>query len=93
MITENETLTIELCPLCKNPHQFNVEVERAISMAYLSFNTPKQKTRFFTRLFTCPKTGNDFQARFSLTESTNSTIESVNITGISDEETIDDKET
>jgi hypothetical protein len=45
----------------------------------------------FTRLFTCPETGDDFQARFSVTEDPDVPIQSVEVKGVAAEQNDEDQ--
>lgn len=86
MSSDNDTLTISKCPKCGSPHKYQLEVSRVWVMhnltATLDFNPVK---RTFTRLFTCPTKGEDFQATFWLVETIMDKIESVQVSGLAKE--------
>ena len=85
-MSNNDYLTITQCPECGKSHKYRLEVRRASSigaqglLSAQSYNSTGKE--YFTRLFTCPLTKNDFQARFYLTVEGNERIESVEVKGI-----------
>ena len=81
MSPNEEELTISKCPKCPNSHTYTLKVQRSVSMAYTTLGSPETRGRrkFFTRLFTCPVTGADFQARFWVFEEASSIIKSVKV--------------
>lgn len=88
-----ETLKIKPCPQCGKSHEYRLNVSRTIVIGSVisiltsdgAFEQPRKV--WFTRLFTCPKTNQDFQARFFLTDSSSSEIRSVSVAGLVDDAT------
>lgn len=56
-------ITIKNCPKCHQAHKYSFEVQRS---PLLGLMAPSQKRQYFTRIFTCPSTNENFEARFSL---------------------------
>jgi hypothetical protein len=82
----SDQLQIPSCPICKETHLYSLQVERTFSFAYTITQLPLETRRHFTRLFTCPKDGERFQVRFSLTETQSAKIKSVEDGGVVTEE-------
>lgn len=82
-----EYLEISECPKCKGRHRYALKVERdmVIKMLTMSPDIERQKQVNITRLFTCPKTNDDFQATFSLTQWSSARIKDVRVVGIAEE--------
>lgn len=91
MTPEHEVLTIPKCPNCGKPHAYRLEVDRTYVMSFMTTTSGGLAMTYkeFTRLFTCSETGEDFQARFRLTESSSARIKCVRVLGL-DEEHLDD---
>jgi hypothetical protein len=70
---EVPTLTIEKCPLCGEPHEYDFTVQES-GIMYATAPPP----RSFTRLFTCPTKGGTFQS----TITTSGYVEDVQIGGL-----------
>jgi len=82
MAPNEEKLTISKCPKCTQSHAYTLEVQRSVSVAYTTIlGSPETRgqRRSFTRLFTCPITGEDFQARFWVFEEASSKIKTVKV--------------
>ena len=82
-----EHLDIAPCPKCDCPsHRYSLEVQRSYVVKYAlgGFAEPVEQPRRvrFTRLFTCPTKNEEFQATFSLRDSSYNRISSVEVTGI-----------
>jgi hypothetical protein len=75
----NDILEI-CCPLCSDTHKYELEIRRSFSMS-LNFKNPSEQPseQYFTRLFTCPTNGKIFQARFTVRDTPNTTIKSVEV--------------
>ena len=84
-MAQSDVLEIR-CPKCNKVHLYELEVKRSMvleNLSMLSSNRSSRSTHIsFTRLFTCPKKEEDFQATFSLVESSASPIRSVEVKGI-----------
>ncbi|MFT3893417.1 MAG: hypothetical protein QM730_17450 [Anaerolineales bacterium] len=82
-MSANENLTITQCPECGKAHTYRLEVRRASSIGAQGLLSSQSNTftgkEYFTRLFTCPVTNNDFQARFYLTVEGNERIEAIQV--------------
>lgn len=95
MPSRSHTLTITECPECGKSHEYQLEVTRSaflyntLSSGLYSERTqkPSWTKRYFTRLFTCPVTGEDFQGRFWIAERFPAEIESVEVSGLVTEST------
>jgi polyhydroxyalkanoate synthesis regulator protein len=86
-ITEYEyldVLEIEHCPKCKKSHLYQLNVEQTDIMyeGGLIEITDRSKREYFTRLFTCPTTGQDFQAKFWLIGSIDYVTNVVSVIGL-----------
>jgi hypothetical protein len=79
-----EYLDIPSCPKCKDGHRFRLNVERAIVMRMLTTSDIDEQPRQvrITRLFTCPNKNDEFQASFTLTDTSSSRIVSVKVESI-----------
>jgi hypothetical protein len=86
MPEEIETLTIDKCPKCSLKHEYQIKVRRTLITSMLDFadRTRSGHPVTFTRLFTCPETGDDFQARLVLYQEGNSQIDSVEIRSLTE---------
>ena len=75
------------CPVCNKIHKYELEVHRSFSSSFMPFQSSKEESlpKYFTRLFTCPNTGKDFQARFCITEKSSASIKSVAVKGLGKE--------
>jgi len=83
-----DVLTIKQCPKCGKSHKYQLNVERALFMhryRKVPVDMLKSTKKEFTRLFTCPITKEDFQARFNLVESS-AIIMSVKVKGVLNED-------
>jgi hypothetical protein len=61
---EPATIPIEACPLCGKAHVYDVDVEYS-KMSYMT--APPART--FTRFFSCPTTGQMFEAPITVSGS------------------------
>ncbi len=78
-----EYITIANCPRCKGPHRYRLEVERAwVTKLATPFQGSEQpRVVRLTRLFTCPATGTDFEATFTLRDTAENRIKKVSVAG------------
>lgn len=78
-----EFIKIAVCPKCKQQHRYRLEVKRAIVMKMETMSDMNERRRDVrvTRLFTCPKTQEDYQATFTLTDTSSNRIEDVSVVG------------
>ena len=69
------------CPFCNDTHKYELEVRRSFSMSLnFSKSSGEQPSKqYFTRLFTCPTNGKDFQVRFMVRDAPKTTIKSVEV--------------
>jgi len=83
MAENDESITIEKCPLCGTTHRYSLKVQTGIVMYnILSMrDVPPPKVRTFVRFFACPVKGQDYRATFRLLESPSAPIESVDVAG------------
>jgi len=83
-----EYVDIRVCPLCGQSHRYKLEVERSLVVHMAMSNLTKIGERNplsdFTRFFTCPKKGEEFQATFPLRELSPSQIINVKVVGSAD---------
>ncbi len=75
MQSRSESIQIT-CPFGDGDHAFNLKVQISVYSAMLP---EKPRLKRYTRLFTCPKTGQDFQATITLQEGPNFDIETVEV--------------
>lgn len=78
-----EHIDISTCPKCKGGHRYRLDVERALVMKMLTaadFNERPRQVEF-TRFFTCPVKNEEFQASFTLTDTSSDRIERVRVVG------------
>lgn len=81
-----ETLTIP-CPKCRRQHLYILNVRRSIVFQDIKIGSSYASTqKSFRRLFSCPVTGDDFEASVVLTETPLNKIEGVEIKGPAKEE-------
>jgi C4-type Zn-finger protein len=71
------------CPLCPNKHTFPVTIERSSISYFMRPEDDAPKRRSFTRLFVCPTTSQQFQARLTFTETPYDPILTVTV-GVAD---------
>jgi hypothetical protein len=78
-----EYVKITDCPKCKGQHRYRLEVKRAVIIKMLTMSDMNERSRAVrvTRLFTCPKTRDDYQATFPLTDTSSNRIENVSVVG------------
>lgn len=79
----SEHIDISVCPKCKGPHRYKLEVERALvlkTMTAADFNEQPRQVKF-TRFFTCPVKNEEFQASFALTDTSSDRIARVRVVG------------
>jgi len=69
-------ILIEQCPHCKRKHTYPLIIQRVTVMG-LSGNKEEQKT--FTCVFTCPNTGEQFEAQVSLKKAPQENILSIQV--------------
>ncbi len=89
-MSDSDQLTINQCPVCQRSHKYQLEIKRAWSIGLSTYSSSQNysvKKEYFTRLFTCPSTEKDFQARFYLTVSSNESIQTVTVKGAIQDET------
>jgi hypothetical protein len=81
MTSNSDELIIIECPKCGGSHKFALEVRRSYFVSYTAFGpqVPVKNKKPFTRFFTCPKTGDDFQVRFWMSEEPDAPIKSVSV--------------
>jgi len=78
-----EYVSIGKCPKCGGEHRYRLQVKRAIIIKMLTMSDMNERPRpvRLTRLFTCPKTADDYQATFTLTDTSFDRIEDVSVLG------------
>ena len=78
-----EFVKITDCPKCNGQHRYRLEVRRAIVIKMLTMSDMNERPRAMkvTRLFTCPKTQDDYQATFTLTDTSSNRIKDVSVVG------------
>ena len=77
----DETIKINQCPICESSHSYNLKVERTIFVKLMTASdmSERPQKKKFTRIFICPKTMNQFQATFFLTETSSDRIIGVSV--------------
>lgn len=79
-MSQADVITIKGCPKCQRTHRYALQVVRSYALTLARAGTrPATTHKEFTRLFTCLKTGENFQVKFSLEESASDRIDSVAI--------------
>jgi len=78
----DEHIDIRGCPKCGAEHRYSLKVERAYVMRLITGGPEPISRVSFTRLFTCPIKNEEFQAEFTLTDSSSGKITSVEVLGI-----------
>lgn len=85
-----EYLEIPICPKCNTNHRYKLSVKRSMVFKMLTSSQLSESRsygkRTFTRFFTCPIKNEEFQAKFSLRETSSDKIEYVSVIGIADDE-------
>jgi len=78
-----EYVKITGCTECQGDHRYRLEVKRALVIKMLTPFDKSERPRSvrLTRLFTCPRTQGDYQATFTLTDSSFDRIEGVTVVG------------
>ncbi len=82
-----EYLDIPKCPKCPDGHRYKLKVDRAlvIKMVTMSDMSERPQQVRITRLFTCPRKNEEFEASFILTDTSSSRIKDVKVVGIADD--------
>lgn len=79
-----EVIKIEPCLECHKTHSYKVEVTRCLIMGMMSedklLERPTEKK--LTCTFNCPNTKKDFEASFTLTETSMDRVGEVKVSGI-----------
>ena len=78
----DETIDIYPCPVCTQAHTYLLRVGRDVSAGLMTARSEPMKAVVFTRLFTCPEKGQDFQGRITLYQGSRNRIRSVLVVGI-----------
>ena len=78
-----ENIKISECPICGEEHSYNVEVRRSSCMRMLTSNIKLEEE--FTRIFTCPATGEKFKGTFKV-PTLGSDSQSVEVKGPTEDE-------
>jgi len=80
-----EHLEIPKCPKCNDGHRYKLDVERSLVMKMLTMDDMNERPRAvkITRLFTCPVKNEEFQAKFTLYDTSSDRIENVSVVGVS----------
>ena len=73
----SETVTIEMCPLCKGSHTYRLRVERTLPVKGKEQEKPKK--RMFGKVLICPVKGKKFPGALTLYETAGSKIKSVEV--------------
>lgn len=63
MGTNIETITIDDCPLCRESHKYNLEVQRVTSVGLMDSIEEEGKDRFYSYIF-LSKDGGGFSRAF-----------------------------
>ena len=82
-----EHLDIPNCPKCSDGHRYKLEVDIALVIKMLTMSDMIERPRQvrITRLFTCPTTNEEFEARFILTDTSSNRIKDVKVVGIAND--------
>ncbi len=84
----DEYIEIPDCPKCQLSHRYKLKIERAtvVKMTTMSnIAEPERRVRI-TRIFTCPKKNEEFEATFTLTDTSSDRIKKVQVIGAADED-------
>lgn len=76
-----EYVKIKGCPKCQGEHRYLLEVKRTLVIKMLTISDMSERPRAvrLTRLFTCPRTLADYQATFTLMDTSFNRIEHVTV--------------
>jgi len=79
-----EHVNIRNCPKCKAEHRYRLEVKRALILKMFTMSDMNERARAVrvTRLFTCPATNQDYQATFTLTDTSDNRIKDVSVVAL-----------
>lgn len=69
------------CPICKNTHEFRLEVDKSHVLYHMT-SMPSERERTvkrFRRLFTCPEKNEPFEATIRMEESFSEIIHNVKV--------------
>jgi hypothetical protein len=82
-----EYFDIPNCPKCHAGHRYKLQVDRSIVIKMLTMSDMSERPRRvrITRLFTCPKKNEEYEATFILTDTSSSRIKNVTVVGIANE--------
>jgi len=85
MATTRETITVA-CPFCRESHTYALEVQRDPVTEFILMRPPElpgcaAAEKSFTRIFTCPTTGRDFQAKITVPQPRGTKVSSVDVEG------------
>lgn len=82
-----EYIDIPNCPKCKFGHRYKLNIERAIVLKMITMSDMNEQPRQvkITRLFTCPKQNEDFEATFILADTSSDRIKDVQVIGIAND--------
>lgn len=78
MPNKRKTITISSCPSCSEVHSYNLSIESSIIMIWAPVPSESRR-KVYHRMFTCPKTNQQFQATISLQEEPDERIDSVDV--------------
>lgn len=83
----DEHVEISNCPKCKLSHRYKLKIERAMVTKMITMSNIAETERQvrITRIFTCPKENEQFEATFTLTDTSSNRIKKVEVAGIADE--------
>jgi hypothetical protein len=73
-----QSISIECCPKCGKMHKYPLIVRRSLILS-LSDSEKQEHIRTFTCLFTCPSTGEAFQAEIVVKTPSIGDVESVQV--------------
>jgi hypothetical protein len=78
-MADYEVITIERCPRCPNSHRYRLAVQRSILLKMFTMDDMTEQLRpvRVTRLFTCPTTNEDYEARIVLYDDSGNRIKQV----------------
>lgn len=84
----DEYVEIPNCPKCQLSHRYKLKIKRAMVVKMTTMSSiaePERQVRI-TRIFTCPKKNEEFEATFTLTDTSSSRIKKIEVVGADDED-------
>jgi hypothetical protein len=84
MKDEQDTITIERCPICGQSHCYGLRTRRTMALGAATLGSDTASW-IFTRIFLCPATNREYQADIVMERNPNEMITGLEILGIAAE--------